>query len=83
MGKPNGTGTASQTGVYAATLGVGIIGGSFLVTRLTTHQVEIGLIPIGSTGLICGSSIRSCTLTTSLDRSGESARRQHGHCCGA
>ena len=50
----NGTGTASQTGVYAATLGVGIIGGSFLVTRLTTHQVEIGLIPIGSTGLICG-----------------------------
>jgi acyl-[acyl-carrier-protein]-phospholipid O-acyltransferase/long-chain-fatty-acid--[acyl-carrier-protein] ligase len=50
----NGPGTASQTGVYAATLGLGIIGGSFLVTRLTTHQVEIGLIPIGSTGLICG-----------------------------
>jgi acyl-[acyl-carrier-protein]-phospholipid O-acyltransferase/long-chain-fatty-acid--[acyl-carrier-protein] ligase len=50
----NGTGTASQTGVYAATLGLGIIGGSFLVTRLTTHQVEIGLIPIGSFGLICG-----------------------------
>jgi acyl-[acyl-carrier-protein]-phospholipid O-acyltransferase/long-chain-fatty-acid--[acyl-carrier-protein] ligase len=53
----NGTGTASQTGVYAATLGVGIICGSFLVTRLTTHQVEIGLIPIGSTGLICGTLI--------------------------
>jgi acyl-[acyl-carrier-protein]-phospholipid O-acyltransferase/long-chain-fatty-acid--[acyl-carrier-protein] ligase len=50
----NGPGTASQTGVYAATLGLGIIGGSFLVTRLTTHQVEIGLIPIGSLGLICG-----------------------------
>jgi acyl-[acyl-carrier-protein]-phospholipid O-acyltransferase/long-chain-fatty-acid--[acyl-carrier-protein] ligase len=50
----NSTGTASQTGVYAATLGLGIICGSFLVTRLTTHQVEIGLIPIGSTGLICG-----------------------------
>ena len=48
----NGTGTASQTGLYAATLGIGIILGSFLVTRLTTHQVEIGLIPIGSCGLI-------------------------------
>ena len=50
----NGVGTASQTGVYAATLGAGIILGSFLVTRLTTHQVEIGLIPIGSGGIICG-----------------------------
>ena len=50
----NGTGTASQTGLYAATLGVGIICGSFLVTRMTTHQVEIGLIPIGSCGLIGG-----------------------------
>lgn len=48
----NGTGTASQTGLYAATLGLGIICGSFLVTRMTTHQVEIGLIPIGSCGLI-------------------------------
>ena len=48
----NQVGTASHTGVYAATLGLGIICGSFLVTRLTTHQVEIGLIPIGSTGLI-------------------------------
>jgi acyl-[acyl-carrier-protein]-phospholipid O-acyltransferase/long-chain-fatty-acid--[acyl-carrier-protein] ligase len=56
----NSTGTASQTGVYAATLGLGIICGSFLVTRLTTHQVEIGLIPIGSAGLICG------TLATGL-----------------
>jgi acyl-[acyl-carrier-protein]-phospholipid O-acyltransferase / long-chain-fatty-acid--[acyl-carrier-protein] ligase len=50
----NGTGTASQTGEYAATLGLGIILGSVLVTRLTTHQVEIGLIPIGSCGLIGG-----------------------------
>ena len=50
----NGLGTASQTGEYAATLGVGIILGSFLVTRLTTHQVEIGLIPIGSLCLIAG-----------------------------
>jgi len=50
----NQIGTASHTGVYAATLGVGIICGSFLVTRMTTHQVEIGLIPIGSAGLICG-----------------------------
>jgi len=50
----NGLGTASQTGEYAATLGVGIILGSFLVTRLTTHQVEIGLIPIGSLCLIGG-----------------------------
>jgi len=49
----NGAGTASHTGVYAATLGLGIICGSFLVTRMTTHQVEIGLIPIGSCGLIC------------------------------
>ena len=48
----NQVGTASHTGVYAATLGVGIICGSFLVTRMTTHQVEIGLIPIGSCGLI-------------------------------
>jgi acyl-[acyl-carrier-protein]-phospholipid O-acyltransferase/long-chain-fatty-acid--[acyl-carrier-protein] ligase len=46
-------GTASHAGVYAATLGVGIVFGSFLVTRMTTHQVEIGLIPIGSGGLIC------------------------------
>jgi acyl-[acyl-carrier-protein]-phospholipid O-acyltransferase/long-chain-fatty-acid--[acyl-carrier-protein] ligase len=50
----NQVGTASHTGVYAATLGVGIICGSFLVTRMTTHQVEIGLIPIGSAGLIAG-----------------------------
>ena len=49
----NQVGTASHTGVYAATLGLGIICGSFLVTRMTTHQVEIGLIPIGSGGLIC------------------------------
>jgi acyl-[acyl-carrier-protein]-phospholipid O-acyltransferase/long-chain-fatty-acid--[acyl-carrier-protein] ligase len=49
----NHVGTASHTGVYAATLGLGIICGSFLVTRMTTHQVEIGLIPIGSAGLIC------------------------------
>lgn len=53
----NGVGTASQTGVYAAILGAGIILGSFLVTRLTTHQVEVGLIPIGSTGLICGALV--------------------------
>jgi acyl-[acyl-carrier-protein]-phospholipid O-acyltransferase/long-chain-fatty-acid--[acyl-carrier-protein] ligase len=52
----NHVGTASHTGLYAATLGLGIICGSFLVTRMTTHQVEIGLIPIGSGGLIC------CTL---------------------
>jgi acyl-[acyl-carrier-protein]-phospholipid O-acyltransferase/long-chain-fatty-acid--[acyl-carrier-protein] ligase len=50
----NGIGTGSNTGVYAATLGLGIILGSFLVTRLTTHQVELGLIPIGSLGLIGG-----------------------------
>jgi acyl-[acyl-carrier-protein]-phospholipid O-acyltransferase/long-chain-fatty-acid--[acyl-carrier-protein] ligase len=49
----NQVGTASHTGVYMATLGLGIICGSFLVTRMTTHQVEIGLIPIGSAGLIC------------------------------
>jgi acyl-[acyl-carrier-protein]-phospholipid O-acyltransferase/long-chain-fatty-acid--[acyl-carrier-protein] ligase len=48
----NQVGTASHTGLYAATLGVGIICGSVLVTRMTTHQVEIGLIPIGSLGLI-------------------------------
>jgi acyl-[acyl-carrier-protein]-phospholipid O-acyltransferase/long-chain-fatty-acid--[acyl-carrier-protein] ligase len=48
----NQIGTASHAGVYAATLGVGIVFGSFLVTRMTTHQVEIGLIPIGSGGLI-------------------------------
>ncbi len=53
----NGVGTASQTGLYAATLGVGIICGSFLVTRMTTHQVEIGLIPIGSCGLIVGAIV--------------------------
>src|SRR5208283_4895739 len=49
----NQVGTASHTGIYAATLGLGIICGSVLVTRMTTHQVEIGLIPIGSCGLIC------------------------------
>ncbi|MCE0522436.1 MAG: MFS transporter [Methylacidiphilales bacterium] len=48
----NHVGTASHTGIYAATLGLGIICGSFLVTRMTTHQVEVGLIPIGSCGLI-------------------------------
>ena len=36
---------------------LGIIFGSFLVTRMTTHQVEIGLIPIGSCGLICGAML--------------------------
>jgi acyl-[acyl-carrier-protein]-phospholipid O-acyltransferase/long-chain-fatty-acid--[acyl-carrier-protein] ligase len=45
-------GTASHAGVFAATLGAGIVFGSLLVTRMTTHQVEIGLIPIGSFGLI-------------------------------
>ncbi len=48
----NQTGTASQTGVYASVLGFGIICGSFLVTRLTTHQVEIGLVPFGALGMI-------------------------------
>jgi acyl-[acyl-carrier-protein]-phospholipid O-acyltransferase/long-chain-fatty-acid--[acyl-carrier-protein] ligase len=57
----NGTGTASQTGEYAATLGVGLVFGSFLVTRLTTHQVEIGLIPIGSCGLIGGAIFAGCS----------------------
>jgi len=57
----NGTGTALQTGIYAATLGVGIISGSFLVTRMTTHQVEIGLIPIGSCGLIGGTMLAGLT----------------------
>ena len=57
----NGTGTASQTGIYAATLGFGIICGSFLVTRMTTHQVEIGLIPIGSCGLIGGTMLAGLT----------------------
>ena len=57
----NGTGTASQTGIYAATLGFGIICGSFLVTRMTTHQVEIGLIPIGSCGLIGGTLLAGLT----------------------
>jgi acyl-[acyl-carrier-protein]-phospholipid O-acyltransferase/long-chain-fatty-acid--[acyl-carrier-protein] ligase len=57
----NGTGTASQTGEYAATLGLGIILGSFLVTRLTTHQVEIGLIPIGSCGLIAAALGAGCS----------------------
>src|SRR5277367_741155 len=52
----NQVGTASHTGIYAATLGLGILFGSFLVTRMTTHQVEIGLIPIGSCGLI-GSAV--------------------------
>jgi len=49
---PHAVGTASHAGVFAATLGAGIVFGSFLVTRMTTHQVEIGLIPIGSFGLI-------------------------------
>lgn len=52
----NQAGTASHTGIYMATLGLGIICGSVLVTRMTTHQVEIGLIPIGSCGLI-GSAV--------------------------
>ena len=52
---PHHVGAAAHTGVYMATLGLGIICGSFLVTRMTTHQVEIGLIPIGSCGLICAS----------------------------
>ncbi len=60
----NGTGTASQTGLYAATLGLGIICGSFLVTRMTTHQVEIGLIPIGSGGLILGTLAAGLTNPT-------------------
>jgi len=60
-----GTGTASQTGVYAATLGLGIICGSFLVTRMTTHQVEIGLIPIGSCGLIGGTMLAGLSNPTS------------------
>ncbi len=62
----NGTGTALQTGIYAATLGFGIICGSFLVTRMTTHQVEIGLIPIGSCGLIGGTLLTGLTNPSSL-----------------
>ncbi|MCE0496558.1 MAG: MFS transporter [Methylacidiphilales bacterium] len=62
----NGVGTAMQTGLYAATLGIGIILGSLLVTRLTTHQVEIGLIPIGSFALIGGAILAGLSRTNSF-----------------
>lgn len=62
----NGAGTASLTGLYAATLGIGIICGSVLVTRMTTHQVEIGLIPIGSCGLIGGAIMAGVSAPQSL-----------------
>ena len=55
-----------KPGLYAATLGVGIICGSLLVTRMTTHQVEIGLIPIGSGGLICGTLLAGAANPKSL-----------------
>jgi acyl-[acyl-carrier-protein]-phospholipid O-acyltransferase/long-chain-fatty-acid--[acyl-carrier-protein] ligase len=57
----NGIGTGSQAGVYTATLGLGIICGSFVVTRLTTHQVEVGLIPVGSAGLVGGALLAGST----------------------
>jgi acyl-[acyl-carrier-protein]-phospholipid O-acyltransferase/long-chain-fatty-acid--[acyl-carrier-protein] ligase len=62
----NGPGTAMQTGLYATTLGVGIILGSLLVTRLTTHQVEIGLIPIGSFALIAGAILAGLARPTAF-----------------
>lgn len=48
----NGPGTATRTAVFMALLGVGTMVGHFLVSRLTLHHIELGLIPIGSAGMI-------------------------------
>ncbi|MEM1058038.1 MAG: MFS transporter [Verrucomicrobiota bacterium] len=48
----DGSDTGTVTGIYMATLGLGFVAGSFLGHRLTFHHIELGLIPIGSVGLI-------------------------------
>ncbi len=48
-----GPGMATMAGTFMTLLGVGVILGNFLVSKLTKHQVELGLIPIGTFGLIC------------------------------
>lgn len=47
-----GPGTATRTAVFMALLGVGTMVGHFMVSRLTLHHIELGLIPIGSAGMI-------------------------------
>jgi acyl-[acyl-carrier-protein]-phospholipid O-acyltransferase/long-chain-fatty-acid--[acyl-carrier-protein] ligase len=47
-----GPGLATQTGIYMAMLGVGIVIGAVLVNFFTPHHIELGLIPIGSFGMI-------------------------------
>lgn len=44
--------TGTVTGIFMATLGLGFVAGSILGHRLTFHHIELGLIPIGSVGLI-------------------------------
>ncbi len=47
-----GPGTGTRTGIYMLLIGGGVIAGSFLVTYLAPQEIEIGLIPFGSLGLI-------------------------------
>jgi len=48
----DGSDTGTVTGIFMATLGLGFVAGSILGHRLTFHHIELGLIPIGSVGLI-------------------------------
>lgn len=43
-----GVGASTQTGIFMATMGVGIILGSVISSLFSRHRVELGLVPMGA-----------------------------------
>ncbi len=48
---PSGLGAARATGVMMALLGAGIAAGSVIAARLSRHQINLGLVPLGAAGM--------------------------------
>lgn len=53
-------GAATIAGTFMAELGLGVIIGSLLVNKLTPHEIELGLIPIGTLGMISSLAALGC-----------------------
>lgn len=48
---PSGLGAARATGIMMALLGGGIAVGSIVAARMSRHQVNLGLVPVGAFGM--------------------------------
>ena len=48
---PSGEGAARATGIMMAILGGGIAVGSVVAARLSRHQINLGLVPLGAAGM--------------------------------